>query len=309
MNDIERKMYAAICRNDGIKAREIARAAGAEKGDINRLLYANPFIHELCYRDDDYYWHGLIRQMRPHIGLADFCGYYASAERFLEQSEEEWLEELKEGCRNIGRNLNDTRGLIHSFLDARSVMMDLFRDLEEMSRAQRRDAENGRDAENKKMPAGTSKGGVKTPGVLQAEPPSALQAEPPGALHAGTGNAGGTYFGLNTGSWEICFELRIRRARHVRIYADVLVITEDKVFSLEFKMKDKIDPEEEKQAVKYAKYLDIIFGDAYEVIPALVLTRASDLYRWEPIPGSSAELPVCSGDMLFNLFDEFIGFL
>ncbi|MBQ9062174.1 MAG: helix-turn-helix domain containing protein [Eubacterium sp.] len=268
MNETERKMYSLICQNDGIKAREIARAAGVEKGDINRLLYANPFIHELCYRDDDYYWHGLIRQTRPHTGLSDFCGYYASVERFLEQPEEEWLKELKAGCRNIGRNLNDTRGLIHSFLDARRVMVDLFRDLEEMETGK------GCVESDETQSAGASRNGIRDPA-----------------------------------GWEICFELRIRRARHVRIYADVLVITEDQVFSLEFKMKDVIDPGEERQAVKYAKYLDVIFGDGYEVIPALVLTRASDLYSWETIPGSSAELPVCSGDMLFNLFDEFIGFL
>ena len=60
---------------------------------------------------------------------------------------------------------------------------------------------------------------------------------------------------------------------------------------------------------KYAKYLDIIFGSEYEVIPALVLTRASDLYTWQQLPGSTAEVPVCSGDMLFNLFDEYYGFL
>jgi hypothetical protein len=166
-------------------------------------------------------------------------------ERFRKQTEEEWLAELKEGCRAIGRNLNDTRGLIHSFLDAQEVMLGLFQDL-----------------------------------VIQ----DAL-------------------------SWEICFELRIRKARHIRIYADVLVITGDKVFSLEFKMKDMIDPEEELQAVKYAKYLEVIFGPEYEVIPALVLTRASDLYTWQQLPESTAELPVCSGDMLFNLFDEYYGFL
>jgi hypothetical protein len=74
-------------------------------------------------------------------------------------------------------------------------------------------------------------------------------------------------------------------------------------------MKDLIDPDEQKQAVKYARFLDIIFGEEYEVIPALVLTRAADLYTWQQIPGTSAEIPVCSGDMLFNLFDEYIGFL
>ena len=245
MNSIERKMYSLICRNDGIKARDIAKQLGMDKTEINRLLYASPFIHELCYCDTDFNWRGLIGQSHPHTGLSDFCGYYAAAARFLAQSEEEWLEELKKGCRNIGRNLNDTRGLIHSFLDSAHVIKALFEDLGETD-----------------------------------------------------------YF-----DWEICFELRIKRARHVRIYADVLVITEDKVFSLEFKMKDKIDPEEELQAVKYAPYLDVIFGDRYDVIPALVLTGAEDLYTWQEVPGSTAELPVSSGDMLFNLFDEYLGFL
>ena len=244
INETEIRMYSLICSNDGIKARDIARKVGVEKADINRLLYNAPFIHELCYRDTDFNWHGLIRQAHPHTGLGDFCGYYGSVERFLGQPEEEWLEELKCGCKSIGRNLNDTRGLIHSFRDARETMIGLFQDLN--------------------MP--------------------------------------------DASSWELCFELRIRKARHIRIYADVLVITGDKVFSLEFKMKDMIDPEEELQAVKYAKYLEVIFGPEYEVIPALVLTRASDLYTWQQLPESTAELPVCSGDMLFNLFDEYYGF-
>ena len=245
INETEIRMYSLICSNDGIKARDIARKVGVEKADINRLLYNAPFIHELCYRDTDFNWHGLIRQAHPHTGLGDFCGYYGSVERFLGQPEEEWLEELKCGCKSIGRNLNDTRGLIHSFRDARETMIGLFQDLN--------------------MP--------------------------------------------DASSWELCFELRIRKARHIRIYADVLVITGDKVFSLEFKMKDVINPEEKLQAVKYAKYLEVIFGPEYEVIPALVLTRASDLYTWQQLPESTAELPVCSGDMLFNLFDEYYGFL
>ena len=252
MMDIDRteiKMYEAICRHDGIKAREIAKEiageTGADKTDINRLLYCAPFIHELCYRDKDYRWHGMIRQTRPHTGLADFCGYYSRVDEFLALQEEEWLQILMDGCRSIGRNLNDTRGLIHSFKDTRETMVSLFSDLDRVD-----------------------------------------------------------YSG-----WEICFELRIKRARYIRIYADVLVITEDKVFSLEFKMKDRFDPEEQLQAVKYAGYLEVIFGSDYEVIPALVLTRANDLYSWEPLPATTAELPVCSGDMLFNLFDEYMGFL
>ena len=51
--------------------------------------------------------------------------------------------------------------------------------------------------------------------------------------------------------WEIVFELRLKRSRYARIYADVLVITENRVFSLEFKMKDRIDPKEIQLSAKY----------------------------------------------------------
>ena len=109
--------------------------------------------------------------------------------------------------------------------------------------------------------------------------------------------------------WEIVFEFRLKRARYVRIYADVLVVTEDRVFSLEFKMKDAIEPEEILQAAKYCPYLEIVFGPDYEVIPVLVLTAAADLFRFEPIGSTDMVLPVCSGDMLFNAFNEYLSFL
>ena len=84
-----RKVYSVISHRDGIKARDIAREIGEERSDINSLLYSNPFVHDLCYRDEDYLWHSLIRQERPHTGLADFCGYYGTVERFISQSEDE----------------------------------------------------------------------------------------------------------------------------------------------------------------------------------------------------------------------------
>ena len=95
----------------------------------------------------------------------------------------------------------------------------------------------------------------------------------------------------------------------MRIYADVLVITENRVFSLEFKMKDKVDPDEVSQAAKYLPYLEIVFGTVYEVIPALVLTTARELFEFVSIGKTDGILPVCSGDMLFNVFDEYLGFL
>ena len=167
---------------------------------------------------------------------------------FLELTEDEWMDRMTEGCQRIGRNLNDTRGLLHSFRDCREQMVGLFHDLREM-------------------------------------------------------------MGEGCLDWEIAFEFRLKRARYVRIYADVLVITENRVFSLEFKMKDKVDPDEVSQAAKYLPYLEIVFGTDYEVIPALVLTAANELFEFASIGKSDFILPVCSGDMLFNVFDEYLGFL
>lgn len=248
MNDthLSNRIYALICQSDGIKAREIARQLNTDRATVNRLLYCYPFIHDLCYRDADYNWHGYIRQSRPHTGLEAYSGYYSTVPEFLECPEEEWFTQLQEGCKRIGRNLNDTRGLFHSFRDARETMVNLFEYL---------------------------KGNV------------------------------------DYSNWEIVFELRIKRSKAIRIYTDVLVITDTHVFSLEFKMKDKIEVEEVEQAAKYTSYQEVVFGPAYDVIPVLVLTRATDLYKYIPFGKSTAELPVCSGDMLFNIFDEYLGFL
>lgn len=246
MNQISNQIYALICQSDGIKAKEIAHQLHIDRTTVNRLLYCSPFIHDLCYRDSAYNWHGYIRQARPHAGLEAYGGYYSMVPEFLELTEDEWLEALKEGCKRIGRNLNDTRGLFHSFRNARETMVNLFRDLE---------------------------------GQVDYQ------------------------------DWEILFELRIKRSRAIRIYADVLVITDSHVFSLEFKMNDKIEENEVAQAAKYTEYQEVLFGPEYDVIPVLVLTRATDLYKYVPLGETTAELPVCSGDMLFNIFDEYIGFL
>ena len=109
--------------------------------------------------------------------------------------------------------------------------------------------------------------------------------------------------------WEIVFELRMNRARYVRIYADVLLILPGRVFSLEFKMKDRIDPEEVLQAAKYAPYLEILFGPGMDILPALVLTGAADLFEEAPVGDTDYVIPVCSGDMLFNVLNSYLGFL
>ena len=244
----DREICALICRNNGIKAKDIARELNIDRQEVNHVLYSSPLMKELCWQDREFCWHGIMRQERPHVGLQEFAGYYDTVRNFLLLSENEWLEKLTEGCSNIGRNLNDTRGLFHSFRDCREQMIGLFQDL--------------------------------------------------------TGMAGDGCL-----DWEIAFELRLKRSRYVRIYADVLIITEDRVFSLEFKMKKRIDPEEVLQAAKYCPYLEIMFGPAYEVIPILVLTAACDFFEFVQIGKTDAVLPVCSGDMLFNVFDEYLGFL
>ena len=246
MSILENRVYNLICQSDGITAKEIAKNLNIERKTVNQLLYCAPFIHDLCYRDKDYKWYGYIRQARPHIGLEAYSGYYSKVSEFLKLSEEEWFELLTDGCKKIGRNLNDTRGLIHSFRDARETMINLFYDLD-----------------------------------------------------------GNVWFE----DWEIVFELRIKRSKMIRIYADVLVITDSHVFALEFKMNDKIVEEEVQQAGKYSKYQEVIFGPDYDVISVLVLTKTSDLYTYVPIGDSTAQLPVCSGDMLFNVFDEYLVFL
>ena len=244
----ERTVYALIAGENGIKAREIARRTGLDKTEINRLLVSSALMRELCYQDRDYRWHALVRQRPPYEGLWEFSGWYGTVRNFLALEEDAWLKELEAGCGRIGRSLNDTRGLIHSFTDCRATMLRLFEDLESLSSLPFRD-------------------------------------------------------------WEITFEFRLNRARRIRIYADVLLITPGRVFSLEFKMKNAVDPEEVLQAAKYAPYLEILFGSKTDIIPALVLTGAADFFEYVPVGRSDYILPVASGDMLFNVLNDYLGFL
>ncbi len=63
---------AAICRSDGLRAKEIAAMLSLERGAVNHILYSSPLLHELCWQDKDYRWHGIVRQARPHLGLQEF---------------------------------------------------------------------------------------------------------------------------------------------------------------------------------------------------------------------------------------------
>ena len=247
-SETEQRVYAAVASRDGMKAREIAALLGIPRPEISRLLFSSALMREMCYQDRDYRWHSLIRQSAPHEGLYEFSGWYGSVGEFLRQDEAEWLARLEEGCGRIGRSLNDTRGLIHSFLDCRNTMAGLFRDLRDM------------------MPAPFE-------------------------------------------DWELAFELRLNRARYIRIYTDVLLIAGDKAFSLEFKMKRRVDPQELLQAAKYVPYLEIVLGRRIDVIPALVLTGTQELFDFVPLEGTDSVIPVCSGNMLFNVLNEYMGFL
>ncbi len=246
--ELDRRVYGLISSRDGLKAREIASLLGTERSTVNRLLTVSALMREMCYQDADYRWHALIRQVSPHEGLFEFSGWYGFVSEFLTLPEDAWLAALEAGCQRIGRNLNDTRGLFHSFLDCGQTIRSLFADLKDMC-------------------------------------------------------------DLPFQQWELVFEFRLNRARMIRIYADVMIITPNRVFVLEFKMKNKIEPEEVLQAAKYVPYLEILFGQRHEILPALVLTGASDLFEWVPIGNTDAVLPVCSGNMLFNVLNEYMGFL
>ncbi len=247
-SESEQRVYALIAGSQGLKAREIGRTLGMDKTEVSRLLASSALMREMCYQDREYRWHALIRQQAPHEGLYEFSGWYGRVGEFLRLGEEDWISGLEEGCRRIGRNLNDTRGLIHSFRDCRRTMIRLFDDLREMSRERFE-------------------------------------------------------------GWEIAFEVRLNRARYIRVYADVLVIAGRYAFSLEFKMKEAADPEEVLQAAKYVPYLEIILGREINVVPALVLTAGTDYFSFVPIGRTEGMLPACSGDMLFNVFNEYLGFL
>ena len=247
-SDEEKAVYSLISVNDGLLAKEIASLLSMERKQVNHLLFSSPLMHELCFQDRDFRWHALIRQAPVHEGLYEFSGWYGTVREFMNTAEEDWLSALQDGCRRIGRNLNDRRGLIHSFLDCRNVMLSLFRDFSDMMNAAFLD-------------------------------------------------------------WEIVFELRLNRSRMIRIYSDVLVITPGRVFSLEFKMKKIPDPDEVLQAAKYIPFLELIFGTSFEAVPALVLTAASDYFEFLPIGSTDMILPVASGDMLFNVFNEYMEFL
>lgn len=96
MDIIERDIYALIVSGDGIKAREIAKKLNKDRSTVNHYLYNSPYMKDLCYRDENYEWYGLIRQSRPHVGLGDYSGYYGTVAEFLELTEDEWFQMLTE---------------------------------------------------------------------------------------------------------------------------------------------------------------------------------------------------------------------
>ncbi len=87
----ERAICAAICRSDGIKAREIASILKPDHTTVNQALYRSPLMKELSWQDNECLWHGIMRKARPHSGLQEFSGYYAPVGEFLALDEADWL--------------------------------------------------------------------------------------------------------------------------------------------------------------------------------------------------------------------------
>ena len=52
-----------------------------------------------------------------------------------------------------------------------------------------------------------------------------------------------------------------------------------------------------------------LIGDDYEIVPVLVLTKARDLFTDATVSGTDASVQVCSGDMLYNALDFWLGFI
>ena len=53
-DETERAVCAAICRSDGIRAREIAKDLGLDHTTVNRVLYSSPLMRELCLQDGEH---------------------------------------------------------------------------------------------------------------------------------------------------------------------------------------------------------------------------------------------------------------
>lgn len=68
--------------------------------------------------------------------MYDFSAYYGTVGEFRALSEDAFMAEMTEGCKRIGRNLNDTRGLFHSFRDCRETMLEFFNDIDTLSRGE-----------------------------------------------------------------------------------------------------------------------------------------------------------------------------
>ena len=68
--DLERAICGVICHCDGIKARDIARELEVSHQTVNHTLYSSPLMKELCWQDQAFRWHGIVRQARPPSGKA-----------------------------------------------------------------------------------------------------------------------------------------------------------------------------------------------------------------------------------------------
>ena len=71
----ERGIYSLIAASDGIMAKEIAAKLGLGRTAVNRLLFSSPLMHELCFQDDAFRWHALVRQGNVHEGLFEVSGW------------------------------------------------------------------------------------------------------------------------------------------------------------------------------------------------------------------------------------------
>jgi hypothetical protein len=63
------------------------------------------------------------------------------------------------------------------------------------------------------------------------------------------------------------------------------------------------------QSIIWLLYFSSNSGRNTDICPALVLTGEKDMFTYSKIGKTDYILPVSSGDMLFNVFNEYLGFL
>lgn len=113
---------------------------------------------------------------------------------------------------------------------------------------------------------------------------------------------------FNMEAWDIAFEYN-STYEGVNRWVDVLLIIDNKIIVIEFKMVRCFFEKYLDQTEKYIPDLERYFiKEDVEIVPLLVLTQAVNLRESYPYRNLDYALEVCSGDILSNVIESILSF-